>query len=143
MLEIRAHNLLCIQGFVGMGYSDKFVDNMTKIVNQLQKFPEALVKITLSPDYICNACPHLSHTGCTLQGEGHEKHMRLQDEVVLKRLGLKEGEEVKWQNIKKRISERIKGRDLTHICHNCPWLPTGVCAKGIDRLVNKLNSKTC
>ena len=134
MFEIRAHNLLCIQGFVGMGYSDKFIKNMSSVVMQLNNSPDQVIKVTTSPDHICEACPHLSNSGCTLKGDGHEKHMRFQDLEVLQRLGLRNDEEMKWIDITKRISEKIEGRDLKHICAGCPWLESGVCAKGIDTL---------
>ena len=32
-MKLRAHNLLCIQGFVGKGYSPEFVANMTRRVD--------------------------------------------------------------------------------------------------------------
>lgn len=134
MLEIRAHNLLCIQGFIGLGYSEKFVANMTKIVDELRSNPETKVKISVSPDNICSACPHLSDQGCTLKGEGHELHMRRQDLDVLKRLGCKEGEALQWSEIIRRIAKNITGSELTKICGQCPWLPSGLCARGIDRL---------
>lgn len=134
MIEIRAHNLLCIQGFVGMGYSEKFVENMSEIVKVLRKNPKTKIKITISPDLICSSCPHLSKYGCTLRGEGHESHMRAQDLDVLDRLQFKQNDEVTWHEIENHISKNIIGANLQNICKDCPWLPSGVCARGIDRL---------
>lgn len=140
MIEIRAHNLLCIQGFVGMGYSEKFVDNMSEIVKALRKNPKTKVKITISPDSICAACPHLSKTGCTLKGEGHESHMRTQDLDVLHRLQFKQNDEVKWHKITEQISKNIISSELKNICKGCPWLPSGLCATGIDRIKNECST---
>ena len=39
-MRLRGHNLLCIQGFVGKGYSPEFVDNMTRAVQSLDDAAE-------------------------------------------------------------------------------------------------------
>ena len=113
-----------------------FVESIPKLVDLLGTRPETKVKIAVSPDDICSACPHLSNQGCTLKGKGHESHMRQQDMDVLRRLKLKEGEEIRWIEITNRISKNIATDKLHIICKGCPWLPSGLCAKGIDRLKN-------
>ena len=61
-MELRAHNLLCIQGFVGKGYSPEFVANMTRVIESLGN--DAPVTVTASPDVLCSACPNLTDAGC-------------------------------------------------------------------------------
>lgn len=131
-MRIRAHNLLCIQGFVGRGYSPEFVRNMTEVVAALG--PAAEVTVAAEPDAICEACPNLSPTGCRLHGEGTERGIARQDRDVMGRLGIAEGETLPWGVLLRRIAARIRPGDLDGICGACPWLPLGVCRSGLSRL---------
>ncbi|MFI5403813.1 MAG: DUF1284 domain-containing protein [Planctomycetota bacterium] len=131
-MKLRAHNLLCIQGFVGKGYSPEFVANMTSIVGGLGARTE--VTVVAEPDSLCSACPNLKTSGCTLHGEGTEKGIVKQDKNVLARLGLRDGQEVAWREILARIRARVAPDDLDDICGTCPWLPLGHCKAGLARL---------
>lgn len=128
-MRIRAHNLLCIQGFVGKGYSPEFVANMKAIVGGLGGTTE--VTVVAEPDALCAACPNLKEGGCTLHGEGTERGIVRQDRDVLGRLGLAAGETVTWGEILARIRERVAPDDLDDICGTCPWLPLGHCKAGL------------
>jgi len=131
-VRLRGHNLLCIQGFVGKGYSPGFVANMTRVVAALGD--DAEVTVVAEPDALCAACPHLAAGGCTLHGEGTEKGIVLQDGDVLARLGLAAGQTVTWGEIRRRIRASVGPDDLPSICGRCPWLPLGHCAAGLRRL---------
>ena len=37
LITLRGHHLLCIQGYQGYGYSEKFTDNMDNIIEDLIK----------------------------------------------------------------------------------------------------------
>lgn len=131
-MRIRAHNLLCIQGFVGKGYSPEFVANMKAIVGGLGG--EVPVTVLDEPDSLCAVCPNLRESGCTLHGEGTEKGIVHQDRDVLLRLGLEAGQTVTWGEILRRIRASVKPDDLDEICGACPWLPLGHCREGLARL---------
>jgi hypothetical protein len=131
-VKLRAHNLLCIQGFVGKGYSPEFVANMTSIVGGLGGTTE--VTVVAEPDSLCSACPNLKTSGCTLHGEGTEKGIVRQDKDVLARLGLRDGQTVTWGSILARIRARVAPDNLDDICGTCPWLPLGHCKEGLARL---------
>jgi hypothetical protein len=133
-IPIRAHSLLCLQGFRGRGYSDAFVAEMGAIHASLARDPDTPVRVLASPDRLCAACPNLKTGGCHLGGEGHEAHMRAQDEDVLRRLWLTAGEVLPWGRVLERITRSLKGEDLPGICTTCPWLALGWCAEGIDAL---------
>jgi hypothetical protein len=133
-IRIRAHTLLCLQGFRGEGYNAAFVENMTAIDRMLAEHPESMVEVLSSPDALCTACPHRRTDGCTLHGEDSEEDMRQQDSVVLKKLGLKTGDRVTWHEIVDRIRRAVSGDDLSSICGDCRWLPLGYCREGIERL---------
>lgn len=133
-LIVRAHTLLCLQGFRGVGYSPAFVENMGAIHHRLSIDPKTSVQVVARPDEICNACPHLQTEGCHLKGAGFEAVMKRQDQAVMSRLGIAEGELLPWGEILHRIAAHIEGGDLDAICGHCPWLPLGYCREGIDAL---------
>jgi hypothetical protein len=134
-MNLRAHNLLCIQGFVGKGYSPAFVANMTRIVGALGA--EASVTVTDAPDALCDACPNLTGKGCALHGPGTERGIVRQDRDVMARLGIGAGETLPWGAILDRIRENVAPDDLDGICGTCPWLPLGHCKEGLRRLVTR------
>ncbi len=133
-IAIRAHSLLCLQGFRGKGYSDGFVAEMTAIHRTLQLDPDTPVRVLASPDRLCKSCPNLQGGGCTLGGPDHEAHMRAQDEDVLRRLWLEPGQVLPWSQVLERIARSVKGADLPGICTTCPWLSLGWCAEGMEAL---------
>lgn len=134
LLTVRAHTLLCLQGFRGEGYSPVFVENMGAIHRRLSTDPKTAVRVIARPDEICSTCPHLHPDGCHLKGPGFEAAMNRQDQAVMARLGIAEGEILSWGEILRRIAARIEGGDLDAICGACPWLPLGYCREGIDAL---------
>jgi hypothetical protein len=131
-MRLRAHNLLCIQGFVGKGYSEAFVANMTRVVEALR--PDALVTVLDRPDDLCAACPNLAASGCALHGPGTERGIVAQDRDVLRRLGLEAGERVAWGEVLARIRAHVRPQDLDAVCGTCPWLPLGHCKAGLRKL---------
>ena len=131
-MKIRAHSLLCIQGFVGKGYSPEFVSNMTRVIESLGD--DAPVTVVDEPDVLCAACPNLAEGGCTLHGEGSEQGIVHQDRDVMARLGIAAGDTLPWGEIVSRIAARVAPDDLDDICGACPWLPLGVCKAGLRGL---------
>lgn len=133
-IPLRAHNVLCLLGFRGEGYSPGFVRETTAVHAALAADPGRLVRLLAAPDRLCSACPNLREGGCALGGEDHEAHMRAQDEDVLARLGLAAGAELPWREVLDRVARGVAGADLPSVCTTCPWLHLGWCAEGVDRL---------
>ncbi len=133
-VRLRAHTLLCLQGFRGEGYSPSFIDNLARIHRDLAEHPDQWVEVVDAPDTVCGACPHLATAGCSLRGEGFEESMSAQDRHVLRLLGLQAGIRVQWSEILDRIRTAITGDSLPSICGQCRWLPLGYCRDGIERL---------
>ena len=66
VLHLRPHHLLCLQTFVGRGYSEEFVEHMTLVKRQLTANP--LTPITLvsgADDHLCAHCPNCVDGQCT------------------------------------------------------------------------------
>lgn len=119
-MRLRGHNLLCIQGFVGKGYSPEFVANMTRVVDSLGR--NARIEVVAEPDDLCDACPNLSEQGCALHGPGTETGIVHQDRDVMARLGIADGATHLWGDILDRIRASVRPDDLDAICGACPWL---------------------
>ena len=133
-VRLRGHNLLCIQGFVGKGYSPEFVANMTRVVDALHANPQSEVRVVAEPDALCDVCPNLGRHGCELHGPGAERGIVFQDRDVLHRLGIADGEVLSWNAILERIRGAVGPEDLDDICGACPWLPLGHCKEGLSKL---------
>ena len=131
-MMFRGHNLLCIQGYVGKGYSPEFVENMTEVIASLR--PNTEVTVSAEPDVLCAACPNLAESGCALHGEGSERGIVRQDRDVIERLGLEENAKTAWREILERIRANVEPEDLDEICGECPWLSLGVCKAGLREL---------
>ena len=131
-MRIRGHNLLCIQGFVGKGYSPEFVANMTRVVDSLGGNAE--VTVIDEPDVLCAACPNLAENGCTLHGVRTEHGIVHQDRDVMACLGIAAGETLSWDDLLARIRRSVAPDDLDAICGGCPWLPLGHCKAGLRGL---------
>jgi hypothetical protein len=133
-IPIRAHSLLCLQGFRGRGYSESFVEAMREVKERIDADTTLHVEAIDSPDVFCDACPNLKGGGCTLGGPRHEVHMVAQDREVLRRLGLEAGTVLPWREVLERIASGVRGPDLPGLCTTCPWLHLGWCAEGIEGL---------
>jgi len=116
-LLLRGHHLLCLKGFQGYGYSDDFVENMTK-VNHARKRENTRITLTNTPDDICRCCPNLKDDIC----ENCKQNERIvhMDNEVLKRLDAsKEYDAIE-------LFEKIDGifnskESVREICFNCSW----------------------
>lgn len=131
---LRAHHLICILGFRGLGYSPDYVANMSRIVAQLRSSPQSLIEVVTKPDDICVPCPFLTEGGCRVQGPESEGIVRDRDLVVMARLGLVAGDKVTWPDAVARIRSSICPADLDEICGDCQWLPLGYCQEGLERV---------
>ncbi len=121
ILNIRAHHLLCVQGFQGRGYSQGFVKNMDKIVNFLKNNPQTLLKVISSTDDICYCCPHNIENTCK-QSPSAEDKVKKMDLETLNYLGLEEHDITTYEHIIELLSNRLDSSDLKEICGFCLWI---------------------
>jgi uncharacterized protein len=119
LINIRAHHLLCMQGFQGFGYSKDFEQNMQKYIDIIRAFPLKLIEITTKCDVICYKCPHNVKESCQ---KSSEKEIKAIDKLVLKKLNLKEGSKVNAKDIFTLINRKLRNYyDIHEICGNCSW----------------------
>lgn len=129
-LRLRGHHILCLHGFRGLGYSPEFVSNMRQVRDRLLDSPETEAELTISPDDICSACPHLSDAHCAKRGEESESRIRAKDAAILSRLSLSPGDRMPARELFALTAQRFSG-GIDDVCSSCRWFPLGWCADGI------------
>tara|TARA_B100002003_G_C13715496_1_gene358645 strand:- start:102 stop:530 length:429 start_codon:yes stop_codon:yes gene_type:complete len=132
-LEIRAHHLLCLLGFRGLGYSLEFTKKMGKVAEELRVNSTFPITILTECDVICASCPHNKDNKCCKKPYSELK-VKARDLEVLRRIGLTTGTHISLDTIWARIKERLTPEDLVLICQGCEWLELGYCAKGLEVL---------
>ena len=121
IIKIRAHHLLCMQGFVGYGYSQEFIDNMKGFIENIKTEPRLEVEIIEGSDIICSCCPHNDRGMCQKETDSDEKVKSI-DRRVLEKGGLRKGAIIKAEDIFYVVNKKFKGvSDTEGICSNCGW----------------------
>lgn len=117
VLKIRAHHLLCMQGFQGYGYSRDFEGNLQKIIKYLDSNPHCRLKVVADADMICLKCPHLEDNHCNRSPSSIVD----MDLKVLKKLDIEEGATKTAQKLFREINEILDPDDFHDICGECSW----------------------
>ena len=116
MITLRPHHGLCIRHFVGNGYSEAFIENMTDLISRLKE--DTPIRLVMTRDNICCACPNWRGERCVSQ----EAVMRY-DKAVLDTLGYPtDGCSLTYGEFQNQIEENIvqEGR-FASICGDCQW----------------------
>lgn len=122
-LKIRAHHLLCLQGFQGYGYNNAFVDHLQGIVAKLKTDPELLVEVVTACDAICAGCPHCQEAECR-KDDGAAHRVETLDLAILKSTGIKPNHIAKAAHLLAQINTTFQTRSQrAKICGDCQWIP--------------------
>ncbi|UZQ50374.1 DUF1284 domain-containing protein [Clostridium kluyveri] len=127
MLTLRAHHLLCIQGYKGYGYSKNFTENMDKIICQLKKDTFTRIKVISGVDEICSCCPNNTEEKLCR----YEIKIKSIDKKILNLLDLNLNEIYTYKYILDTIHEKINHKIFENICGTCQWFKYGYCQKGL------------
>ena len=120
-MKIRAHHLLCMQGFQGYGYSEDFSKNMAEIIEILQNFSEYEIEIVAETDSICTCCPYNINGKCQ-ESQGSNDKIVSMDLNVLEKLEISPGSVFKAEEMFKITNKILKTyHDVKEICGNCSW----------------------
>lgn len=123
MLKLRAHHLLCIQAYIGRGYSEEFIKNMDSIVDTLNKDINQQILLVSDLDYICSRCPsNLDSIKCV-----SNKKVRSMDEKVLGYLEIAT-KEYTYHFLLERLKEKLNKEVFYDICGECEWYSTNICS---------------
>ena len=120
-MQIRAHHLVCIQGFRGLGYNQKFIDNMTKVIETIKSHPNLWIEVITNCDIICSACPHEIDGICRKEKASPEK-VPNSDRQVLRGLRFKAHDKILAKDIPRLVEEKLGDAiALQNICQDCDW----------------------
>ena len=149
-MELRAHHLLCIQGYHGVGYSSDFVENMNRVVQKLEDNPDQKIEIVKKCDILCKACPgrivrkkyikqskgtlgmtvgEIIAKGldiCEIETCTSEELVAYLDQQTLKWLDICPGEYV-YSKLVEHIKENLTWPVYCEICSECEWFKKDVC----------------
>lgn len=121
MISIRAHHLLCLQGFQGAGYSDDFVSQMSAIIVSLKKNPSQDIILHIDLDDFCMACPHKGKTSCEKDPQAQTR-MQTRDISTLNALGYTQGQTVPFEEAIAHSNHIFKSKkSLSGCCAQCEW----------------------
>lgn len=116
IFKLRPHHSLCIQFFIGKGYSDEFVIGMTETIEMLN-LKNPLLDLSEKCDIICRFCPNNIDGICTAENKVHAIDSRCLDEI-----GLSFGDNIRWSELKSAAAGKIiKNGRLQNVCQTCQW----------------------
>ncbi|MFQ6051346.1 MAG: DUF1284 domain-containing protein [Candidatus Hydrothermarchaeota archaeon] len=124
-MRLRAHHLLCLQGFRGKGYDARFTRTMKEIMNIIKLNPNLKVRVIDQCDIVCSICPWISDNRCMKEGVDREEEIREGDMEILRFLELPINTEMELKEL--FLLTRKKVPKLPSICKRCEWLDRGVC----------------
>lgn len=117
IIELRPHHAICIQHFVGKGYSKEFTQNMYSTISELE-LNNPLVKLVSKCDVICGVCPNRIGNNCE-----NEAKIQLLDIGTLDKCYLEIGQELSWEDLKGSVRKNIIDKNLLQdVCHSCEWI---------------------
>ncbi len=119
VIKIRAHHLLCMQGYQGYGYSREFERNLKEVIEYLDSHPYSRLEITAEADVICDKCPYLKDGKCIKSLNSNS--ITYLDLKVLSKIGIELGKIESTGNIFKLVNESLNSSDLKEICGKCSW----------------------
>lgn len=128
MYKLRGHHLFCLLGYRGMGYSQDYVENMTKLHQTLRDQPNTWIQLVKGPDQLCEKYPNSGTYHC------QDDHIYERDAAILEKMGLKIGQITQWREIEARVRMHVKPTDIQIVCETCSWRTYGVCEEGIQEI---------
>ncbi|WFD09337.1 DUF1284 domain-containing protein [Tepidibacter hydrothermalis] len=130
-MKLRAHHILCIQGYMGNGYDKNFTNNMDQIVKHLKSNPKSKVTIIDSIDCICSKCPNtINNTHCQTQDK-----VKTLDLNVINLLNIQKNKTYTYDDILDILSTNLSIDKFNRICSNCQWFEYGYCKDALSKLL--------
>ena len=129
MYKLRGHHLFCLLGYRGMGYSEEYVENMTRLHQTLRQNPKTLIQLVNGPDQLCEKYPNTGEYHC------QDTNIYERDAVILEKIGLKIGQTLQWEDIEFHIRKNVVPTDIQTVCETCSWRSYGVCEEGVQDIL--------
>ena len=120
-IKIRAHHLLCLQGYQGYGYSKDFVENINKVIRQVRTNPDLIIEVTAQNDIICAGCPYAGKVHCE-KNEDSQYTVHAMDLIILEEMNLIEGASGTLRDLTQLVNAMFRSKStLLSICGHCQW----------------------
>lgn len=132
-IVIRAHHLLCIQGFQGYGYTPDFEQHMGSFVVFLNSNPSFKLQIVAENDEICSHCPYEVDGLCEKDSQNEIVKV---DNLVIERASLDINQINSIEDTIELINNNLNRNDLVEICFNCNW--KDICLYFIEKTIKDI-----
>lgn len=117
IIRLRPHHALCLRHYVGKGYDDAFVANMTEIHQRLTSGKREMVQIILHRDSLCRDCPHENNAACE-----REDWVQKIDRAIAAACSLRSGLWISWQELCEIMDQHVLDTAVwQELCADCPW----------------------
>jgi len=120
-LLLRPHHILCIPRYYYGGYDKEFSRNFRNLCKTIRNNPNIKIKVSVSPDLICQKCKHLNGSKCNKR-PNIDYWIKVQDNKVLKILKIQPDSVHIAKEIFKRSID-LEKKELEKICNGCEYLP--------------------
>ena len=117
LIKIRAHHLLCLQGFQGYGYNKNFTLGMKEILNVLKSNPSPNIQVVTEADEICGICPNLVDGECV-----DCLKIKKMDINVIKTISLENNQIITFKKALQIIDKELSLESIKTICEGCVWM---------------------
>lgn len=117
LIRIRAHHLLCLQGFQGYGYDQEFTMRMGEIIRSLKSNPSTKIQIVTDADDICISCPKLVEKYCV----DHSK-IKIMDSIIIGNISLEENQICTIKAALQIIDTELSSKAIKTVCQGCVWM---------------------
>ncbi len=129
-ITLRTHHVICIQSFIGKGYSNKFIENLSNIINYLKlNNNQKCIKLSNNCDDICKCCPNKLHSN-TCRKEEFIKHL---DESYKQICNFDYNTQYSLEELNNIIKNNLTIDKFKNVCGNCEWF--FICSKLIKNII--------
>jgi len=117
LIRIRAHHLLCLQGFQGYGYNQEFTLRLGEIIQVLKSDPLGKIQIVTDADDICTNCPKLIGEQCV-------DHLKIEkmDSIIIGSISLVENQVIPIKTALQIIDTELSSETIKTVCEGCVWM---------------------
>jgi uncharacterized protein len=117
-IRIRAHHLLCIQGFQGYGYTPEFVSHMKRLISFLKSDLKYKLQIVVGSDELCSHCPHDVDGQCI---KGYVDEINKVDRLVVEKANLDLKHIYTVFEAFNTVNKKLNYDQILEICLKCSW----------------------
>lgn len=129
-ITLRVHHIVCMQSFIGKGYSEKFVHNFRNILQFLKANPlHKCITLVNYCDDLCKYCPSkLPNNNCR-----DEHFIQYLDTSYQNILQINYEIKYSFNEINNILKYNLNINKFNTICNNCQWFC--ICNKLIKNII--------